>query len=821
MGLIPGKKFVCSILLTILFYPAWSQQADTTKPADSAGSAFVRSMQKLGSEEAARSIEKFREEQISKKQLQLVDLIARTNRQLNSYLRKGLDTSGIRKELEETGNSLEIIKDGVFINKGTSQTHRNLTVSSAILSELIKRMVSKKNQLDVYRNTLVDFRDKLDSLQADSVLYYFPNDSVRIRKYQTKLSIVVKEILPVDSSLSSSLSIVEELQPRVDLMVFDLRAALEDVELYRKELSAQNFTREFANLWGKIGFSRPLGDILKFSLSKEKLLLGFYLNDHQEKLFIILVLIALLTFLIRSIKKRLAGEGALDPEYKNQLVVRYPFLSALIIVFSIFQFIFFDPPFIFSFCLWLISAISLTMIFRNYITPYWMRFWIIFVVLFILASADNFILQASRTERWMMAALSLTGMVYGTIILLKGQKQQLKEKKILFFIAFVVLLQAGSLFANMFGRFNLSKTYLATGFVGLIIAILFLWTARLINEGLSIASRVYKHPDRNLFFINFEKVGNKVPGFFYVLLVIGWFVLIGRNFYTFKLFTGPLYSMITEERTIGDYTFTIGGLLVFFLVLIASMFLSRLVSFFASEPVATHEAHETSSKVGIGSWLLLVRIFIISVGLFLALAAAGIPLDKITIIIGALGVGIGLGLQGLVNNLVSGLIIAFEKPVNVGDNIEVNGKPGTMKAIGFRSSVVTLSDGACLIIPNGDLLSQHLVNWSMAKNVKKITTKVGVAYGSDLGQVKSILKNILANDKRIMKYPEPGVVAREFSQSSIDFELSFWVTHHREASEVTSKIIESIDREFRGAGIVIPIPQQEIHIHTREGLGKI
>jgi small-conductance mechanosensitive channel len=812
MGLIPGKKFVCSTLLTILFYSAWSQQADTTKPSDTVGSAFVRSMQKLGSEEAVRSIEKFREEQISKKQLQLVNLIARTNHQLNSYLRKGLDTAGIRNELEETRNSLEIIKDGVFINKGTSQTHRNLTVSSDILSELIKRMVAKKNQLDEYRNMLVDFRDKLDSLQADSVLYYFPNDSVRIRKYQTKLSIVVKEILPVESRLSSSLNIVEELQPRVDLMVYDLRVALEDVELYRKELSSQNFNREFSNLWGEVGFSRPLGEILKFSLSKENLLIGFYFNDNQEKLFIILILIVLLTFLIRSIKKRLAEEGALDPEYKNQLVVRYPLLSALVIVLSIFQFIFFDPPFIFSFCFWLISAISLTMIFRNYITPYWMRFWIIFVVLFILASFDNFILQASRTERWMMAVLSMIGMVYGSLILLKRQEHELKEKKILFFIAFVVLLQAGSIIANMFGRFNLSKTYLATGFVGLIIAILFLWTARLINEGFSIASRVYKHPDRNLFFINFEKVGNRVPGFFYVLLVIGWFILIGRNFYTFKLFTGPLYNTITEERTIGDYTFTISGLLIFVLILIASMFLSRLVSFFASEPVAAHEAHESTTKVGIGSWLLLVRIFIISMGLFLALAAAGIPLDKITIIIGALGVGIGLGLQSLVNNLVSGLIIAFEKPVNVGDNIEVNGKPGTMKSIGFRSSVVTLSDGACLIIPNGDLLSQHLVNWSMAKNVKKISTKVGVAYGSDLQQVKSILQNILKADDRIIKYPEPSVVAKEFNHSSIDFELSYWVRNQHESSAVVSNIIEGIDREFKNAGIVIPLPQQELHI---------
>jgi small-conductance mechanosensitive channel len=159
--------------------------------------------------------------------------------------------------------------------------------------------------------------------------------------------------------------------------------------------------------------------------------------------------------------------------------------------------------------------------------------------------------------------------------------------------------------------------------------------------------------------------------------------------------------------------------------------------------------------VGIGSWLLLIRIFIISLGLFLAFAASGIPLDKITIIIGALGVGVGLGLQGLVNNLVSGLIIAFEKPVNVGDSIEINNKAGKMKSIGFRSSVVALEDGAHLIIPNGDLLSQHLVNWTMGKNNMRIMIKVSVAHDTDLDKAKQILNKILESEDRILQYPVP------------------------------------------------------------------
>jgi len=384
---------------------------------------------------------------------------------------------------------------------------------------------------------------------------------------------------------------------------------------------------------------------------------------------------------------------------------------------------------------------------------------------------------------------------------------------LLYFIAFVAISETASLLLNTFGRYNVSKTLLISGYSGIIIAVLFLWTIRLINEILGHISKVYKHPDVKLFYINFEKIGDKVPGFFYVFLVLGWIILVGRNFYSFKQFAADFNDFLTVERNLGNYTFTINGLFVFFLILTCSVALSKIISFFA-EPVETHSKDKKPGKVGIGSWLLLIRILIISMGLFLAFAASGIPLDKITIIIGALGVGIGLGLQGLVNNLVSGLIIAFEKPVNVGDIIEVNNKPGVMKSIGFRSSVVTLADGACLIIPNGDLLSQHLVNWSIGRNNKRLILNVGVAYDSDLEKVQQILNKILEGEERIRSYPSPVVAAKQFSPSSIEFELQFWINIMSDGTRLKGDIIEKIYTAFKKENIVIPIPQQELYIRS-------
>ena len=355
-----------------------------------------------------------------------------------------------------------------------------------------------------------------------------------------------------------------------------------------------------------------------------------------------------------------------------------------------------------------------------------------------------------------------------------------------------------------------------SGYCNVIIGILFLWTVRLTNEALSLASRVNSKQERKLFYINFELVGEKSSPLFYFLLVVGWFILFGRNFYVFKLVTEPLKNFFVTERTIGNYSFTINNILLFFLIMSLTVLASKAVSFFASDKHPAHASVEGNKnrKAGIGSWILLIRIVIISIGLFLGLAATGIPLDRITIILGALGVGIGLGLQTVVNNLVSGLIIAFEKPVNVGDLVDVAGQSGTMKSIGFRSSIIANNDGADVIIPNGDLLNAHLVNWTLGGSRRRVEIIVGVAYGTDLEATKKLLSDLLNNDDRILKFPAPVVLAKEFSNSSINMQSFFWVRNINELATVKSDLVSAIDVSFKKNGIEIPFPQQDLYIRS-------
>ena len=773
----------------------------------------VRKVKKLAETEITYSRLTYKEGRISIAQRRTIDAIKTTSQHVKLYLKDGLDTSDIESYLRETDRDLEIAKDGVFTNQGTTQTQRNLSVTASIVAELLNNISNRKIQLDKYTNNLIAFKDKLDSLATDSSLYYLPQDSGAIIKYAKRLSVVNMEIGPVDSSLRIAVASAQDLQLKLDLMIFELRAASDGLESFAAGLSNKVFNREVPNLWDSVGNTRPVNEIFEFSKAKVKMVLSFYVRENRGPIFLILLLIIIAGFFLRSVKKLARQQKLLNEDFAGQEALKYPWLSSVFIVLTIFQFIFLKPPFIFNFCIWSVSLLCLTAIARKAIAPYWRRPWFLMIIFFLLASGDNLFLQASRPERWLILALAAAGALVIIYTIFAGRRRELRERGLFYFFIFVAIVESASFLLNLFGRYNISKSFMVTGYTGIAVAILFFWTVRLIKEILGLTHKIYKIPDRKLFYIDFEKVGTEVPGYFYVFLVIGWFIIIGRNYYIFKAITDPIAEFFVRTRTVGHFAFSISSIFVFFAILIGSTLLSKVVSFFATSPPAPHGTAK-GNRVGIGSWLLLVRIFIISLGLFLAFAATGIPIDRMTIIFGALGVGVGFGLQSLVANLVSGLIIAFEKPVNVGDLLEVNGRIARMKSIGFRSSIARFMDGSHVVIPNGDVLNQHLVNWSMGRNLKRSIVLLGVAYGTDIEQAKKLFTKTLEETDGVLMNPAPGVIVKNLGPYSIDFELSFWVNHVLDADPIKSDVISNIDGECKKAGIVIPVPQQDITIRS-------
>lgn len=261
--------------------------------------------------------------------------------------------------------------------------------------------------------------------------------------------------------------------------------------------------------------------------------------------------------------------------------------------------------------------------------------------------------------------------------------------------------------------------------------------------------------------------------------------------------------------TAGDLTITLSAVLSALLVVGVTWLLTRVVAFVLEHEVLPRLNLRTGVPVAITT---IVSYVLVVAGFVLALAALGIDLTKVTLLAGALGVGVGLGLQGVVSNFVSGLILMVERPINVGDQIDVGGVVGEVKRIGVRSSTIRTGQGAEVIVPNSDLASKQVVNWTLSDRARRYEIDVGVAYGSDPARVLRLLEEAAANLPDVQKVPVPRALFVGFGESSLDFRLFAWVESLDIGVQAQNSLRVAILRALDDAGIAIAFPQRELHI---------
>ncbi len=211
----------------------------------------------------------------------------------------------------------------------------------------------------------------------------------------------------------------------------------------------------------------------------------------------------------------------------------------------------------------------------------------------------------------------------------------------------------------------------------------------------------------------------------------------------------------------------------------------------------------------------VITYIIVAFSILFAMSVAGVPLRSLAFFAGALGIGIGFGLQNIINNFVSGIILLFERPVRVGDIVILDPNlGGTVERIGPRSTTIVTPDNISVVVPNSKLMDSQIVNWSQPTSMLRVHINVSVAYGSDLELVKSCLLEVAKKHHMVRKYPEPVVRFEKFGDSALVFELIYWVDNAYARWVTLSELNFAIDKTFREHNISIPFPQQDLHIRT-------
>jgi small-conductance mechanosensitive channel len=266
---------------------------------------------------------------------------------------------------------------------------------------------------------------------------------------------------------------------------------------------------------------------------------------------------------------------------------------------------------------------------------------------------------------------------------------------------------------------------------------------------------------------------------------------------------------------VGGAPITLYSLISLVLVLIITAVVARRVRrllelyFLRRLPVEAGAQYAVASLTQYCLWVI---------GLLVGLRILNINLTAIAVVAGALGVGIGFGLQNVVANFVCGLVLLVERPIRVSDRITMEGVEGNVRAVNFRSTIIETNDNISVIVPNSEFINGKVINWSIGDPKVRIHVPVGVAYGSNLETVTRTLLSVAAEMEGVLKQPAPEVRFIEFGDSSLNMELLVWTVEPAKHFLLRSRLNFAIDVAFRREGVEIPFPQRDVHVKSAGGL---
>lgn len=709
--------------------------------------------------------------------------------------------SPIERHLKQDEQVLALLK-GRLNQSDRTLNLQNLQMFQTLLGQLENNNQDCLQDLQEYEKELRELKSEIYNLHKDTVLtMVFSRDSLRAI-FREQLGELRKKRIKTDSLIKDASFRINNLEARTSANLIGIKELMYTTESELTSVGIKAFGKERRYLWETA--NRPTANksinFKKFIKSEQLLSQYYFIYTRSSRVLLLLtgVLFFIWVFVnFNSIAKhnRLANVA----DFNFQLISPRPWLITLILIFSMAPVYDLRAPALYIEFIHLLQAVCLTFLFfRKLPRPLFYR-WCILVIFIIAPAVLRMLGMPPRFQRWMLFFLSVFASGFG-LIMLKSLGGKAAKFKIIWGVGLIYAFFAAiSILCNLAGRVTLAQVFYNTGTSALLNAISLTIIVQMMIEAFLLQMASSRARKNNSHYFDWQPATKGVGRVAAFVAILMWFILFTTNLNIFNNLYEQLTNVLNEKRTVGSISFTLGGIILFLGIIWLANFLQKYITYFfgdTGDDLLDENINERSK-------LLVTRLVLLIGGFLLAVAASGLPIDKITVILGALGVGIGLGLQNIVSNFVSGIILIFDKTIRIGDVVELGDKKGRVKEIGVRASTLLSDEGAEIIIPNGAILSNNIINWTLSNNYMRLHMEFTISRPFNSDDIVSVIREAVISNSNVYTNKEPKVLFSPVNTNSQKVKIYFWCKDISQAENTRSTIHAHIFEKLEKMGVTI------------------
>lgn len=729
--------------------------------------------------------------------------IERVNDKLNTIRdssKLSFEVVGMSRKSQEIARDISVIRQNIR-GRNTVLNVRNLYLYQNLTSNLETENTRIQQRVDLMYDRCYRAKQHLRTVMSDSIFSRLYSDPVVRLKVRDKITRLERRWTRTDSLTRLGIDSLNAIKVRLADNCINLSGILTITDVRLDKSSRQLFGHEVNFLWENTvepKSSKENTPIVTSIIGSEQKAIGYYFSQTSGTRIFVFVLGLLLFYWLfrkRSLLKQFQ-EGKSSFEFLHLYYLNsHPVLALFLVLFCLMPFFDAYAPISYIAIEHLLLLVFGTVIFYTKRDRAFFFDWLLLVILFGVSAITYLLVSPTFFERVLMLGIHVGTMVVAYRFYQRLDRQQQYYSWIRKASMVAIIVSALAVLFNLLGRFSLAGIFGITGIFAVTQAVVLPVFIEVIIEIVLLQivdSRLKKGVSQSF---DCSVVVKKIKSLLFFAAVLLWLIMLTSNLNIYHSISKNISEFLEATRTIGSISYKLISVTWFFAIIWMAHILQRLLTFIFGETGAETDDHTVIPKEK-HSRLLITRLLVLIGGYLLAIAASGLPVDKLTFVLGALGVGIGMGLQNVVNNFVSGIILIFDGSLKIGDQIEVSGQTGKVKEIGLRASTLSTADGAEIIIPNGTILSQNITNWTYSNDEKRVVVRFSLTGEElDANVVNEIVNTTIAAIPNVIGKRKPVILYTKVTPETCWLTVRFWSSINN-ADEVKSDAMLRLNKAF-------------------------